>query len=310
MITTVTLNASIDKLYIVEKIELGKVMRVKFKKDSAGGKGLNVARIVSLLGEEVIATGIIGGNNGRYFEELLKGDKIIADFVKSQKETKCCINVRDELSGGNTEFLEKGAEVDESTLQKFYQKFENILKISNVITISGSVPQGVPLDFYQSLIDLSKKFERKVILDTSGEALKLGIKASPHLIKPNLDELGELFGQTLQGVEDALKYAKILHQEGIETVVVSLGKNGVVVVNKEGSFQGTPPKIEAINTVGSGDSLVAGLAVGLVRNLACTEYIKLSVSAATANAMNLETGSFNSDDYNKLLTKVEVRKIQ
>ncbi|MDR2406034.1 MAG: 1-phosphofructokinase [Deltaproteobacteria bacterium] len=309
MIATITLNPSIDKLYVVDDIEIGKVMRVKFRKNSAGGKGLNVSRVAVLLREPVVATGIIGGHTGRYFEELAKMDKIQVDFVESPEETRCCINVRDLRSGRNTEFLESGSTIDKSTLDLFTKKLEQILKKCQVVTISGSIPPGVPSDYYQGIIKLVKSQSKKVLLDTSGSALKEGIKANPTLVKPNQEELTHIFGANIKSRDDVLNCARLLHNGGIEQVVVSMGANGVLVVNDEGTFVGIPPKIEAVNTVGCGDSLVAGFAVAYIRHLETTEGIRLAVTAATANAMSLETGSFKEEDFKELITKVIVQRI-
>jgi tagatose 6-phosphate kinase len=309
MLTTVTLNASVDKLYLVKKVALGSVMRVYSVKNSAGGKGLNVARIISLLGEEPFALGITGGKTGEYLEELLKRDEIQYDFAKSPNETRACVNVRDQSSGVQTEFLEAGEEVPSEVLSDFMEKYLKALSHSSVIVLSGSLPPGVPKDYYADLVEAAKNAGKKVIADTSGAALRCAAKALPTLIKPNLDEIQELSGREIRGISDAARAAKELFHLGVPIVAVSMGAEGVVVASEEGAYLGSPPKLQAINTVGCGDSLVAGFAVGLKRRKPLKEMIRLAVTAAAANALSEETGNFDPVDYMEILPKVKVEKL-
>ena len=208
MITTVTLNASIDKAYYMESsIENGTVMRVKAVHNSAGGKGLNVARAVRLCGEEVLATGLVGGYNGKYLEALLDKDGVSHDFVHIQGETRSCINILDEAYG-STEYLEPGCLVTGWEIQQFLKQFPEIIKESSVVTMSGSVPAGVGKEIYKELTDMVKTAGKQVILDTSGELLKQGIESCPTVVKPNQEELEMLFHTKIRGREDVIERAK------------------------------------------------------------------------------------------------------
>jgi tagatose 6-phosphate kinase len=309
MLSSVTLNASVDKLYHVGKVTLGSVMRVSRVRNSAGGKGLNVARIISLLGEEAFALGITGGRSGEYLEELLQKDKIKYDFAKALNETRSCVNVRDLSSGVQTEFLEAGEEVPGEVLTEFMEKYQKALLFSSVVILSGSLPPGVPKDYYATLVSEAKKAGKKTVLDTSGEALRCAVKAFPTVIKPNLDEMCELSGKEIRGVSSAAEAAKELFRQGIPIVAVSMGEEGVVVVSEEGAYHGLPPRIKAVNTVGCGDSLVAGLAVGIKRLKPLKELIRLAVTAAAANALSEETGKFDPADYMEILPKVKVESL-
>jgi tagatose 6-phosphate kinase len=309
MIITVTLNASIDKLYVVDKIELGKVMRVKFVINTAGGKGLNVSRVAGLLGENVLATGIIGGHTGAYFEKLAKADNIPVNFLKTENEIRSCVNIRELASGYNTEFLESGDLIGEGTLDQFCQKFEGLLKLGDIVVISGSLPPGVPHDYYGRVISLSKASGKTVLVDTSGGALKESLKARPDFIKPNLSELEQIFGTQLSGKREVVNRAKELQENGIDTVAVSLGSDGVLVVSKDGTFEAVPPRIETVNTVGCGDSMVAGFAVGFRRKMGTIDSIRLAVAVSSANALSLRTGHFTEEDFNNLSSRVVVREI-
>lgn len=306
MITTVTLNASIDKAYHMEHaIQNGTVMRVGSAKNSAGGKGLNVARVVRLCGEEVSATGLVGGYNGRYLEALLEKDQIRHDMDHIQGETRSCINILD-TAFGSTEYLEPGCLVTEEEEARFLTRFPKIIQDSAVVTLSGSVPKGMSKDIYQKLIRLVKEAGKQVILDTSGEPLERGILAAPTMVKPNKDEMELLFGRRIRDLEDVIENGKKLLEKKIPYVVVSLGGEGALLLCAEGIFQGKPPKVEVVNTVGCGDSMVAALAVALCRGYGPEEALRTAVAVATANAMSPDTGSFDPKVCAQILGDVKI----
>ncbi len=309
MITTVTLNTSVDKLYLVDKLEDFTVMRVKEVHNTAGGKGLNVSRVAALLGEQVTALGFAGGFNGQYAEALLKKDGIESAFTTIQSETRSCINIRETSTSKHTELLEPGAMVTETEADQFLLEYQNRIEQADVITISGSVPQGIPIDFYAKLIDYAKQKQKPVLLDTSGKLLIEGIKAKPTLIKPNTDEIAQLFGRPVCSAEDVVQAALALQKDGIENVVVSLGKDGALAACKEGIFRCKTPDIPVVNTVGCGDSMIAGFAAAMRRKLPIEETIKLAMAVSTANALTMETGNFRQEDLETLLTQVQVKKL-
>ena len=310
MITTVTMNASVDKRYLVNNISVNEVNRVQEVKNSAGGKGLNVARVLSLLGEEVIATGILGGYNGEYFKSLVNDDKIKLMFSKMQGETRCCINIIDTSTNKSTELLESGSSVCASELVDFLYDYERAIVKSQVVVISGSLPKGVPTDFYRKLIDLAKLKEKKVIVDTSKQALKNAILSKPTVIKPNINELQELFEKDIKSFEDIVEASECLYSQGIEIVVISMGKDGALVKCSEGVFYSKIPTIKVVNTVGCGDSMVAGLALGLLRKYKIQDTMKYAAAASVANAMTMDTGSINKHDFDELLPMISVDKIK
>lgn len=310
MITTITLNASIDKAYYMERaIENGTVMRVGSVRNTAGGKGLNVARIVHLCGERVLASGLVGGYNGNYLEKLLDQDGIRHDFDHIQGETRSCINILDEQFG-STEYLEPGCQVTEEEEKNFLDRFPGIIKDSDVIAISGSVPCGVSRDIYQKMVMAAKKDGKQVILDTSGDLLENGIQACPAVVKPNKDEMEMLFHRKIEGIEDVIACGKKIREQKIPWVVVSLGGEGAMLFCKEGIFQGKPPKVDVVNTVGCGDSMVGALAVSLHRKDDPEKALRFAIAVAAANAMSAGTGNFEPETAQKLFDKVEIIKIE
>lgn len=309
MITTVTLNASVDKAYSMEQpIENGTVMRVASCRNSAGGKGLNVARIVRLCGAQVQTTGFCGGFNGRYLEELLEEDGIAHTFTHVKGETRSCINILDERYG-STEYLEPGCTIEEEEEKEFLAQFARLAEESSVITISGSLPKGVRRDVYGVMVGIAKDAGKKVILDTSGDALKEGLQAAPTMVKPNKDEMKILFGEKISSMEDVIRCGKQIYEMGIPYVVISLGKDGALLVCEDGIFQGRPPQMKALNTVGCGDSMVGAFAVEMEKGTAPAETLKKAVAVASANAMSTRTGNFERKDYEEILKGTTVRRL-
>lgn len=309
MILTVTLNASIDKAYdLVEELLPGSVMRVKETRNTAGGKGLNVSRVVKLCGVHVLATGLVGGFNGQYLEYLLEKDRISSEFTHVQAETRSCINVLEEKYG-STEFLESGEEISERELTDFILNYRRLLVDAEVITLSGSLPKGVNNGLYATLIELAKKAGKKVILDSSGDSFRQGLAAKPTLVKPNKEELEAFFKVNINSVEETIFYGQKLIEEGIEYIVISLGGDGAVLIHDGNVYHGLPPKIIPVNTVGCGDSMVGALAVGLELGQTPEECLRYAVAVGSANALSPDTGNFKQSDLDNIYQAVKVKKL-
>ena len=310
MITTVTLNASIDKAYVMqEAIENGTVMRVKEVRNTAGGKGLNVAKIAVICGAEVLATGFAGGFNGHYLESLAAESHVTTHFCHVEGETRSCINILDPKYG-STEYLEPGFSVKEEDFARFLTEFPGVIGKSTVVTMSGSAPVGIPSDIYRRMTVLAKEAGAKVILDTSGDYLKEGLQGRPFMIKPNEDEIEALLGIRAEDPEAVFRAASELRVKyGIPWVVISLGGNGAVLSCDEGVFHGLPPKLDPVNTVGCGDSMVGAFAVALERALSPREALRYAVAVSAAAAMSPLTGDYDPAVFEEIYpeTIVEVK---
>lgn len=309
MILTVTLNTSIDKLYLVESIHPETVMRVKEVHNTAGGKGLNVSRVSAKLGEPVTATGFVGGFNGQYLESLISQPLVCCAFTYVQGETRSCINCWDLSNGHSTEYLEPGQPVTQEDIGRFLSDFSARLPEADVVTISGSVPQGVPADFYCELIRLCRTAGVPVLVDTSGSRLIAAVKEKPVFIKPNEDEIAQLTGHYILSRGEAVQALTELHGSGIPYVVLSMGEEGALLACDQGVFHGRPPKITPRNTVGCGDSMVAGFAVGFARRLPIEETFRMALAVSAANALSLFTGDFNPADYDRLYPDIQIEKL-
>lgn len=309
MILTVTLNAAIDKRYVVEEFKVGEVNRVKECAYVPGGKGLNVSKPAAVAGAEVVATGFVGGHAGNYIEASLKDYHVKSAFYHLEAESRSCINIWDEKNCVQTEFLEPGFTVTESEFQGFVEEFKELVKKADVVAMSGSVPKGLDGTAYQKLVKVVKDAGKKVILDTSGKLLEMGIEACPTMIKPNIDEIRMLTGKECNEIGEIIEVAKEIHARGVEVVAVSLGADGSLAVSDEGVFRAIVPRIDAVNTVGCGDSMIAGFALGFAEGLSIEETLRKASAISAAAALREETGYFVMEDMQRLYPQIKIEKM-
>ena len=308
MITTITFNPSIDRMYRVSSLNIGEVQRAASVKSTAGGKGINVTKVCKILQEEPLAMGFLGGYNGEFIKGELEKLEIKSKFTKINQETRNCLNIitDDKVS---TELLEKGPALQEGDLQKFENDMNEVIKNTKILVASGSYCQNIPLDYYEKLGNLCRENNVKFILDTSGEPLKVALKSKPYLIKPNTDEIKQLLDIDINSKEEIISAGKKLVEMGAENVCISLGKDGMIYLNSKEVYEVKVPKIEAVNTVGSGDSTIAGFSVGILRGYDIKDILKLSNACGISNALNMETGFVKLEEVEKYKDLVEVTKL-
>ncbi|MFF2449678.1 tagatose-6-phosphate kinase [Neobacillus sp. NPDC058068] len=310
MILAVTMNPSVDISYPIHEFKLDDVNRVETVRKTAGGKGLNVARIISQMEEKVLATGVLGGTIGEYIvQELTKSD-IENDFLRINQESRNCIAILHD--GKQTEILESGPTLTADEGAAFLEKYESLLSEVSLVTISGSLPKGLQMNFYQQMLEISHEKGIPVIVDSSGESLRQVLlhKEKPFAIKPNITELSQLLRMEVKQTIGSLKH--VLNNElfnGIEWIVVSMGKDGAFVRHGEDYFRITIPKIDVINPVGSGDATVAGLAVALSRNQSVETVLKTAMTTGMLNTMEAGTGYIDLAKFSQFFNLVKVTKI-
>lgn len=309
MIATITLNASIDRRYVVESTQWGVVHRVKSCTSTAGGKGLNVARIIHALDEKVIAGGFAGGFSGAFLLKMLAQEGVPEAFVKVQGETRSCINVHDLTTGVQTEFLEPGTAVLPGEYNEFLAVYRELLKECRVVSLSGSLPGGLDVAAYGNLIRIAKESGAKVLLDTSGPALMAALPFGPSVIKPNEEEIRQLAGENTQSLQALAYEAQKLHRQGIERVVVSLGARGALLACEQGVYHGKPPQIQPLNTVGCGDAMTASFAVSFSRGDDSREALRQAIAVSAASALSPDTGGLDKNEYEKILPLVRLEKL-
>lgn len=308
MITTITFNPSIDRMYKVNSMNIGEVQRVVSANATAGGKGINVTKVCKILQEEPLAMGFLGGYNGEFIKEELRKLDIKTKFTKVKQETRNCLNIitDDKVS---TEFLEKGPIIENSDLYKFENDIKEVIKDTKILVASGSYCQNMPLNYYEKIGNVCRENNVKFILDTSGEPLKVALKSKPYLIKPNTDEIKQLLDIDIESRDEVICAGKKLIEMGAENVCISLGKDGMIYLNESEIYEVKVPKIEAVNTVGSGDSTIAGFSVGILRGYEVEELLKLSNACGISNALNIETGFVNLEEVEKYKDLVKVTKL-
>lgn len=308
MILTVTLNPSVDMSYKLETFHIDASNRVKDVSKTAGGKGLNVSRVLKQLDQKVGATGFLGGSLGTFIKNELSESGIKDYFVNCQGATRNCIAVIHN-GGKQTELLEGGPSIDPSEARDFMEKFRTAVKEVDFVTMSGSLPQGLEKNFYNELLTIAHENDTSVLLDTSGVPLEKALhhKHKPFLIKPNETELADLLGKELVNdeVADVLKDPLF---EDVPWIVVTLGSDGAVVKHKEKTYRASIPHVEAVNPVGSGDSVIAGLADGLSRGLPAEELIKHALAMGVLNAMEEKTGHIDPAEVDWCKEQIEVKE--
>jgi tagatose 6-phosphate kinase len=305
MILCVNPNAAVDKTLVVEGFRLNHIHRPAFELAVPGGKGCNVARAAKTLGQQPVVAGWVGGHAGHFIEDGLRAEGILTAFVHTAVESRECISILDPNSGMVTEIYEKGRVVTPAELEAFYALFGEWLPKADMLTLSGSLPPGVPADFYARVIEMSHQAGVPVILDSSGEPLRHGVEAGrPELIKCNRAELSELTGQPLDSLEDVHRVIRGLSARLNARVVVTLGGAGAIAAQVERVWLVQAPRIDVVSAVGSGDAFLAGLACGLLEDRSFEDALRLATAAGSANALQIGAGCLRSTDVDLLLDQV------
>lgn len=257
MILTVTLNAALDITYEVDRLTPGATHRVSAAHERAGGKGLNVARVLLATGRDAMATGLAGGAIGARIRAELTAAGIPDELVDMPVESRRTVSVVPS-EDHPTSFNEPGRPVPEEAWTAFLDRYRTLLAMAQVVTLSGSLPPGLPDDAYRQLVSLAAQSGLPVVLDSSGPALARALEARPTVVKPNQDELAEL-----TGLGDPLAAAHAVRLRGARRVVASLGDKGLVGLSEDGAWRVALPSPVAGNPTGAGDAAVAALAAGL-----------------------------------------------
>ena len=315
MIVTVTLNAALDRTVTVPYFQLGTRNRATDALTLPGGKGVNVARALKLIGEPVIATGLAGGPVGTSIIEGLTGEGILNDFVRIREESRTSAVVIDP-NGKQTEIISRGPMVGEDELAMFIDKLRYLARGADMFVLSGSLPPGVPEDFYATLVRELKP-SAFTALDTEGEALRAGLAAEPDLVSPNAREAEEIVGYEFSedGLGDLEEAAVTLTSMGAASAIVHRAEGCVARLrlpgNKNGvTYRASLPKREVVSTVGSGDVMLAGYLTGLARHSSPQECLALAVACGNANTQRMGAGVFDAKDLEALRRQVEVTLVE
>jgi tagatose 6-phosphate kinase len=292
MIITVTLNAALDVTYEVPSVDWDGVNRVGAVHRRAGGKGVNVARVLAALGQDVLVTGLAGGPTGRAIDDDLHAAGLRGELTPIAADSRTTLVVSETDGRAATLFNEPGPEVTEAELASFVSRYTSLMATADAVVISGSLPRGVPLDVYATLAAIAAGKGVPAIVDADGDPLRHAPKGRPSIVKPNADELARAVpgGSPAEG-------AQALREQGAEAVVVSMGEDGLLAVTGEGTFRARMPyKVEG-NPTGAGDSLVAGLALGLVESSPWPERLRRAAALGAAAVAAPVAGDFDRGVY-------------
>jgi 6-phosphofructokinase 2 len=299
-IITVTFNPAVDKSTSVPVLIPEKKLKCSAPVHEPGGGGINVARAIKKLGGEAAAVYLAGGYTGKKITELLT-EEAIESIVIPIKE-----NTRENLVVAETDYSRQylfdmpGPTISEPEWQDCLTKIEQIPGV-NYIVASGSLPPGVPTDIFARLALIARKKNARLIIDTSGEALKEAVKVGVYMIKPNLRELCSLVGREQLENEMVIEVAReVINNGGCEAVVVSMGAQGAMLVTKDMALQVRPPQAKINSTVGAGDSMVAGMVLSLAANKSLSEAVQYGVACGTAATMNTGTELCRKEDAEQL----------
>lgn len=311
MVTTVTLNAALDKVYTVPHFDLDRVHRVNGAVTVPGGKGVNAARVLRALAVPVRATGFVAGHTGRQVVELLQSEGIAADFVEAASgETRLALTVLDPASSTQTELIEAGPCITADELAALRRKVETLARDSAWVVFSGSLPEGCPPALYAELIQLAKAQGARTALDASGAALELGLAGGPDLVKPNAEEAARFAGIAECSLATAGTAASMLVEAGAGLAVVSLGAEGAFAATSEANYRVTVPDIDIISPLGSGDAMVAGLVAASIRkDRDLPAVLTYGAACGTACALHPMAGVVTPADVEALERMITVQPI-
>lgn len=296
MIFTVTFNPSLDYVVGLDSFHEGEVNRSEWEHIFPGGKGINVSMVLKNLGIQNVALGFLGGFTGKEIQRRVNAFGCYSDFVKI-KSGNSRINVKIKADK-ESEINGRGPDITKKELAKLFEKLE-FIKNGDILVLAGSIPSTLPENTYENIMNHLENRGIKIVVDATGALLLKVVKEQPFLIKPNKHELGEIFGVTLKNREEIILYAKRLREMGAKNVLVSMAGDGAVLVDENENIHEMPaPKGVVKNSVGAGDSMVAGFIAGYLMNNDFWEAFRMGVATGSASAFS-ET----------LATKDEVLKI-
>lgn len=309
LLLTVTPNPALDKTYLVDRLIIGRVHRPIEIGEHAGGKGINVARAAMSLGLQSSATGFLAGHNGDLVRERLESSSIEDGFVTVSGQTRLCLAVVDQETGSQTEINEPGPTIDRDALDLFHERFSALLERSHTVALCGSLPPGLPDDFYAGLIGQAKSRGIRTVLDTSGEPLRHGLAAVPDFLKPNASEASDLLNREIETVGDAAEACRIFLERGVKTVAITLGRCGAVGADETGAWYAEAPEIEFASAVGSGDAFLAAFLVKWLQGVDLAERLQFASAAGAANAMVYGAGVFETHTVQNLTSRISVTRL-
>lgn len=309
MIYTVTLNPAVDREMLVSKIQYDTVLRALDWHIDFGGKGFNVSRMLRALGASSCALGFVGGKSGEILHEGLNALDILTDFVWVEGETRTNISIVTPDHAHYLKVNEPGPEISSARRQEFLDRMQALVRPDDWWVLAGSLPPGVPEGMYAEMVRIIEAGGAHTILDTSGLALEHGCRAGAYLVKPNSFEAEKLTGIAVHGPQEAVQAARRIQQMGVAIVIISLGKDGALLVGPQESWLARSPEIKESNPIGAGDSLVGGVVWALSARRSLKEALCWGVACGAASASQAGTAVGGREQVEKLFTQVAIEPV-
>ncbi len=306
---TVTLNPAIDQTLSVPGFTVGRVNRVVEGWTHAGGKGVNVACVLADLGVGVAATGFLGRENAELFETVFARKGIADRFVRVPGSTRTGIKIVDDRTGETTDINSPGLTPRTEDLADLFERIDALAGPGGWLVLGGSVPAGVADRVYAEMIELIHRRGGRVLLDTSGAPLREALAGAPEILKPNVEELGELVGRPLDTPAGIRSAAESLLGRGVGLVVVSMGGEGAVFIDRERSLLARPPRVPVRSTAGAGDAMVAGIVYGRIHGLPLEDLARMATAAGACAVTRIGPGIEDRSMYRKLIEQVEIETL-
>lgn len=308
MITVIGFNTAIDRLIRLDTLRPGEVSRALDEHVYPGGKGLHVAQTIAALGERVQLVGLVDPAHRNMIGRQMCERGVLFHGIEIADSLRTCIALQD-ASGQITEILGQGPLVEGPQQEALLRAFRRGVDDSDLIVLSGSLPRGFSSTTYAELATHVRDAGKRCLIDAGGELLQRAAQAQPFLIKPNHDEIAELFGRPFVDIASAVDAVRELRAHGIAMPVVTMGTLGAVAADASGIWHAAIELAKVCNTVGSGDCLLAGMTVGMARNMNLEETLRLGVACGAANAQSEETGFVERRAVEVLLSRVRVHHL-
>lgn len=309
MIVTVTMNPAVDKTAEVDALECGGLNRLRNVVSDAGGKGINVSKMIAALGGDSMATGFVGGGSGAVIRAVLDKMGIRNDFVEVTSETRTNLKIV-EKNGHVTELNEPGVRVTDQELALLLKKLEELATPETLFVFSGSIPAGMSTDIYQRCIRLVRDKGAKAFFDADGEAFRLGLEAKPYFIKPNREELQKHFNIDYKpDVPEMVRLCRLLMNQGVEQIALSLGAEGAMFLRGDSVIRIPGLRVKAHSTVGAGDSMVGALAYAADSGMDYEKGLALAVAASAGAVTTIGTKAPERAVVEELLEQVKIERL-
>lgn len=309
MIITLTMNPAVDRTLQVDGFTIDRVNHVLEDRSDAGGKGINVSKVIRQLGGRTKTITFLGGASGDFINHELERLKIGRVVIPVKGVTRTNLKIVDLKKGTYTDLNEQGPVVSPQELELFIKHLRNEMTAQSLVVLTGSVPRGVPASIYRDLIEEIQRIGGRAALDADHEVLELGVEAAPFILKPNIHELERLTGQSLKTPSEIVAAGHTLIQKGIRIVIVTLGEEGAIFMTKDATVRAKGLAVPVLSTVGAGDALMGAFCYGLDKQMSFEDTVRLSIGASAAMISTEGTQVPDFDRIHQLVTEVELERL-